>query len=74
MFKKFVFCILVLSSTTLSRASLIAHWEFDNPGDVGQATISSDLEAVGDAAYTASGKIGGALSLDGSGDYLRVDA
>ncbi len=55
------------------HAELIGHWEFDNSGDVGQATVSSDLETVGDAAYSASGKIGGALALDGSGDYLRVD-
>ena len=57
-----------------SMAALVGHWEFDNSGDVGQATVSTSLETVGDAAYSASGKVGGALSLDGSGDYLRVDA
>ena len=57
-----------------ANGALVGHWEFDNSGDVGQATVSSNLETVGDAAYTASGKVGGALALDGSGDYLRVDA
>ncbi|MBT3297238.1 MAG: hypothetical protein HN919_21785 [Verrucomicrobia bacterium] len=52
---------------------LVAHWEFDNAGDVGEATVGSNLVVVGDATYSASGKIGGALSLDGTGDYLRVD-
>ena len=56
-----------------AHGALVGHWEFDNSGDVGQATVSSSLEAVGDAAYSASGKIGGALALDGSGDFLRVD-
>jgi hypothetical protein len=52
---------------------LVGHWEFDNAGDVGQATVSSNLQTVGDASYSAAGKLGGALSLDGAGDYLRVD-
>ena len=57
-----------------AHGALVGHWEFDNSGDVGQATVSTSLETVGDAAYSAAGKVGGALSLDGSGDYLRVDA
>ena len=56
-----------------ASAGLVAHWEFDNAADVGEATVSSDLQAVGDAAYSAAGKVGGALALDGTGDYLRVD-
>ena len=56
-----------------AHGALVGHWEFDNSADVGQATVSNDLEAVGNAAYTAAGKVGGALILDGSGDYLRVD-
>jgi hypothetical protein len=59
--------------TTTGPPALVGHWEFDNSGDVGEATVSDDLEAAGDAAYSASGKIGGALTLDGAGDYLRVD-
>ena len=56
------------------NATLIAHWTFDNSSNVGEATVSDNLTASGGGAtYTASGKIGGALSLDGSA-YLRVDA
>lgn len=61
-------------ATGSASAALVGHWEFDNATDVGEATVSSDLEAVGDAAYSAAGKVGGALSLDGAGDYLRVNA
>ena len=66
---------LVAAMGTLASAhgALVGHWEFDNSGDVGQATVSSSLETVGDAAYSASGKFGGALTLDGTSDYLRVD-
>ena len=65
--------VMVLA-TQQAVAGLVGHWEFDNPADVGQATVSSDLEAVGDATWVVSGKLGGALALDGAGDYLRVDA
>ena len=54
-------------------AALVAHWEFDNADDIGEATVGSDLHAVADAAYTADGRVGGALLLDGVDDYLRVD-
>ena len=53
---------------------LVGHWEFDNAADVGQATVSSNLVPVGDATWAAAGRLGGALALDGAGDYLRVDA
>lgn len=72
-----VLTLAILTTTALftatAQAALVGHWEFDNSGDVGEATVSSNLETVGDAAYSASGKIGGALALDGTGDYLRVD-
>jgi hypothetical protein len=58
-----------------ANAALVGHWTFDNAANVGQANVSSDLEAsnVG-ASYTADGKSGGALSLDGNSSYLRVNA
>lgn len=55
-----------------ASAALVGHWEFDNAGNVGEATVSDNLLANGDAAYSASGKIGGALALDGSGDFLAL--
>ena len=54
-------------------ATLVAHWSFDDQTHVGAAAVGDNLEAIGDAAYVAGGKIGGALSLDGEGDYLRLD-
>jgi predicted GH43/DUF377 family glycosyl hydrolase len=65
---------LIILTAAQATAGLVGHWQFDNPADVGQATVSSHLETVGDAAYSSSGRIGGALALDGTGDYLRVDA
>jgi len=54
-----------------AQAGLVGHWDFDNSSNVGQASVSDDLLAVGSAAYSSSAKIGsGALSLDGTGDYL----
>ena len=64
---------LVAAMGTLATANgaLVGHWEFDNSGGVGDATVSTSLGTVGNAAYSASGKIGGALALGGSvGDYL----
>ena len=52
---------------------LVAHWTFDSPEAVGAATVGDDLETVGDAAYSADGIVGGAILLDGDGDYLRLN-
>ena len=64
----------VLLALPCAMAGLVGHWEFDSPSDIGRATVSGDLQTVGDAAWAATGRIGGALALDGSGDYLRTDA
>ena len=50
------------------RAGLVAQWEFDDPSNIGKATVGSDL--VPDSAnvyYTSAGKFGGALDDNGSG-------
>ena len=60
-------------ATGSAHAALVAHYEFDNNANVGEATVGTDLVASGDAAYTASGVSGGALSLDGVSDFLQVD-
>ena len=59
--------------TSKPPATLVGHWTFDSSEAVGAATVGDDLQVVGDAAYTAEGIVGGALSLDGDGDYLRLD-
>ena len=50
------------------QAVLVAHYEFDNPADVGAATVGDGLTASGDAAYSAVGVFDGALSLSGAGE------
>ncbi|MBT3199105.1 MAG: LamG domain-containing protein [Phycisphaerales bacterium] len=80
MFKNMISVLAVASvmatfafTAVSTEAAMVGHWQFDNSGNVGQATVSSNLQTVGNASYSASGKVGGALSLDGNGDYLRVD-
>ena len=50
---------------------LVDYWSFDNAATFAQPTTgSATITANGNAAYSASGKFGGALALDGTGDYL----
>jgi len=67
--------VVVLSATTVPvQGALIAQWEFDNPVNVGEATIGDDLSPSGAGAiYSPAGIFGGALSLDGTA-FLQVDA
>jgi hypothetical protein len=52
-------------------AGALSHWTFDNPADVGYNSITTNsLAANGEAQQNASGKFGGALQLDGNGDFL----
>ena len=71
--RSMLWAVITLAVTTSARADLIAHWEFDNAANVGEATLSDDLTVVGDASYSVAGKLGGALALDGTGDYLHLD-
>jgi hypothetical protein len=51
---------------------LVSLWRFDESADVGNDSMArnNDLTAQGNAAYTAGGKYGGAVALDGAGDML----
>jgi len=52
-------------------AGALSHWAFDNAADVGYNSITTNsLTANGEAQHNASGKFGGALQLDGNGDFL----
>ena len=48
----------------------VGKWNFDNPADLGAASYGDDLSVYGNARYVSNGKFGGALYLDGDGDYL----
>jgi hypothetical protein len=54
------------------HAPLVSLWRFDNPANLGKdsSVLANDLTRQGDASYSSQGRLGGALSLDGSGDYL----
>ena len=50
---------------------LIAYWNFDNASAIGQSTTGgTPLTADNGAQYTASGKFGGGLLLNGSSQML----
>ena len=54
---------------------LVAHWKFDDGsgGTAIDSVGSNNGTLVGDPAWT-SGRLGGALSFDGAGDYVAVSA
>lgn len=54
-----------------SQAALVGYWDFNDSGSIGLNSVTSEvLSVAGDAQYTSSGRAGGGLLLDGSGDYL----
>ena len=53
-----------------SRASLVAHYEFEGNTDDSSGNGRHGT-AVGDPGFVA-GKIGRAISLDGIGDYVEI--
>jgi len=53
-------------------AGPIGYWSFNDSGDIGHddSENGNDGTPAGNAAYTAGGVFGGALSLDGDDDFL----
>jgi hypothetical protein len=66
-----MFAVLAIGGS--AKADLVAQWDFDDSSNVGKATVGDSLTVAGHAAYTTSGKVGGALLLDGTDDYLHLD-
>lgn len=74
-----IFLLLALNATG-SAASLAGLWEFNNPSDIGQATVGSALTVVGAApthhaslADDLSTSMSGAVStVGGTANYLRM--
>ena len=59
------------SQQGIQSAGLVAKWSFDSANTLGTNSVGSgDLTETGGPTWTASGKSGGALSLNGSGAYL----
>ena len=76
MLEKFIclFIFLALSMAGSSSASLVAHWEFDESSGSLAHDISgngNDGTLRGDPRWV-TGKKGGAIQLDGDGDYVDV--
>ena len=66
-----------VSATPALLPAPIHHWAFDDGSgttadDAGTADV--DGTVAGGAAWEASGRVGGALSFDGSNDYVQIGA
>lgn len=71
---RFLFLLsLVLASALPVRADLIGYWNFNNSGTLGadSSGTANNLTANAGATYTASGKFGGGLALNGSTGLLN---
>ncbi|MBN1805810.1 MAG: LamG domain-containing protein [Sedimentisphaerales bacterium] len=68
----FLLLVLILSSNT--SAELIAHWKFDeNSGSTAQdASGKGKTGTLKGNPQWVTGKIGGAILLDGDGDYVEI--
>jgi hypothetical protein len=64
---------LLLVYTSTGWAAAVGYWSFDNSGNPGQdgSGYGNDGTVYG-ATWITPGKIGGALSFDGSNDYVEV--
>ena len=49
---------------------LVGYWSFDDEANFTKSDQGAVLTAVGGAAYTATGKLGGGLALNGNKQYL----
>ncbi|MDZ7617665.1 MAG: LamG domain-containing protein, partial [Patescibacteria group bacterium] len=66
--------VAALGSAVSAEAALVGYWNFDQGGSLGSCSVTgATLSVAGDAQYAAGGYVGGALRLDGSGDYLWHD-
>ena len=66
--------VFVTFSAAGAMAGLIAHWPLDDAGGVTAVDVVGGFngELKGDPTWEANGKMGGALVLDGAGDYVQT--
>ncbi len=66
--------MFVTFSATIAMADLIAHWPLDDGGGTTAVDVVGGFDGTleGDATWDANGKVGGALVLDGDGDYIQT--
>lgn len=66
---------LVEGALDLAGPSLLSHWTFENPADLGEdsGALGYHGTVFGNATQTTSSTVGGgALLLDGVGDYVEI--
>jgi len=64
---------LILIYTSTGWAALVGYWSFDDSGNPGQDNSGNGNDGtVYGATWITPGKINGALSLDGTNDYVEV--
>ncbi|MFH1726566.1 MAG: hypothetical protein ABII00_18300, partial [Elusimicrobiota bacterium] len=71
-------CLTFLSSPVLAQSpqtcpsGMVSYWTFDDQAHPGNDDFDSNPGTInGDPVWT-DGRVGGALSLDGNGDYVNV--
>lgn len=65
-------CIMLLSfSFTVGKADLVAHWKLD--GNAKDSVGGHDGTPQGKPEFKENGKSGGAVALNGNGDYIQTD-
>jgi len=64
---------LTVSGPPAKPTGAVGYWSFDDPGNLGHDDTGNGHNGtlLGDAS-SAGGRIGGALALDGNGDYVSV--
>lgn len=69
----FLFLLVTVGANADLVDGLVGFWEFDNPSNLGEATIGRDLITVGSAAATAGYKPGDGAAYIGVGSYFKMD-
>ena len=57
-------------ATEAGAEGLVGYWSFDDEANFTKSDQGAVLTAAGGAAYTATGKLGGGLALNGNAQYL----
>ncbi len=66
--------VFITFSTTVATANLIAYWPLDDGAGNTAADVVGNFDGTleGDSAWDGNGQMGGALVLDGDGDYIQT--
>jgi hypothetical protein len=63
----------LLKIENVNAQNLISYWKFDDPNDIGKDVVgNNDGTLIGNVGWTNDGIHGGALTLDGDGDWVEI--